>query len=266
MDLFLGIDVGSTTTKLALMDENRLIASTVRPTGVHCDETARTALSALLRENGLEQIPIRRTMATGYGRRRIALADDIISEITANVRGTCWSCKGLDAPVRTILNIGGQDSKVIRVDGFGVTENFSMNDKCAAGTGRFLETVARILDVDLGDLSDLSLAAAIPLKINATCAVFAESEIISLIARQKSPAEIAAGAHYAIARRIARMARRVGVVEPIAFDGGPALNAGLVRAMEDELAAPLHIPAWPQVTTAIGAALLAQDAHLAEVA
>jgi predicted CoA-substrate-specific enzyme activase len=266
MDLYLGIDIGSTTTKIALMDTEGLAGSRVQPTGVHCGDTVESALKDLLRETGFRREDIRKTVATGYGRRLIPFADEVISEITANVRGTSWSCTDLDTPVRTILNIGGQDSKVIAVDSFGVTENFAMNDKCAAGTGRFLETVARILEINMTDLGPLSLEAEIPLKINATCAVFAESEIISLIARKKAPAEIAAGAHFAIARRLSRMARRVGVTEPVAFDGGPALNAGLVKAIEDELAVAIHVPAWPQITTAIGAALLARDAHMAAAA
>ncbi|MCW7754010.1 acyl-CoA dehydratase activase [Desulfobotulus sp. H1] len=266
MDLYLGIDIGSTTTKIVLMDEEGLMGSRVQPTGVHCGDTVERALQDLLHETGRKREDIRKTVATGYGRRLIPFADEVISEITANVRGTSWSCSGLDGPVRTILNIGGQDSKVIAVDSFGVTENFAMNDKCAAGTGRFLETVARILEMNMADLGPLSLEAEIPLKINATCAVFAESEIISLIARKKAPSEIAAGAHYAIARRLVRMARRVGITEPVAFDGGPALNKGLVKAIEDELAVDIHVPAWPQITTAIGAALLARDAHMAAAA
>jgi len=266
VDLYLGIDIGSTTTKIALMNPTGLVGSRVRPTGVHCGQTVDDALEHLLAETGLRRASIRKSVATGYGRRLITFADEVISEITANVRGTGWSCAAPETPVRTIINIGGQDSKVIAVDDFGVTENFAMNDKCAAGTGRFLETVARILEINVTDLGPLSLQAALPLKINATCAVFAESEIISLLARKKAPAEIVAGAHFAIARRLARMARRVGVTEPVAFDGGPALNQGLVAAISDEMAVEILVPRWPQVTTAIGAALLARDAHVAAAA
>lgn len=266
MDLYLGIDVGSSTTKIALMNSGEVVGSRVQATGVHCGETVENALGSLLGETGLMRQDICKTVATGYGRRLIAFADEIISEITANVRGTSWSCGEPENPVRTIINIGGQDSKVIAVDGFGVTENFAMNDKCAAGTGRFLETVARILEINLTELGPLAMKAAVPLKINATCAVFAESEIISLLARKKEAAEIAAGAHFAVARRLVRMARRVGITEPVAFDGGPALNRGLVRAIEDELAVDILVPRQPQITTAIGAALLAMDACLAEAA
>ena len=151
-------------------------------------------------------------------------------------------------------------SKVIAIDDQGVTKNFAMNDKCAAGTGRFLETMARILEMNVTDLGEIALEADVPIRINATCAVFAESEIISLVARKKLKSEIIAGAHYAIAKRLSRMAKRVGIVDQVFFDGGPALNGGLIKAMEDELATDVYVPpSVPQVTTAVGAALIARD-------
>ncbi len=259
MKCFLGIDIGSTTTKLALLGDGEIIARKVTATGVSCEETALACVDEILQKTGIQRNEILRVMATGYGRRLVRFADDIISEITANVKGTVWACPDLQGNVRTIINIGGQDSKVISLDDHGVTRNFSMNDKCAAGTGRFLETVTRILEMDVKDLGPVSLSARVPIKINSTCAVFAESEIISLVARKKEPADIVAGAHFSIARRIARMVRRIGLEEHIVFDGGPALNQGLVKAFEDELAADIHVPEWPQITTAIGAAILARE-------
>ncbi len=259
MKCFLGIDIGSTTTKLALLGDNEILAQKVTATGVSCEETALECMELLLHQTGVQREEILRVMATGYGRRLVKFADDVISEITANVKGTVWSCPDLDGKVRTIINIGGQDSKVISLDDHGVTRNFSMNDKCAAGTGRFLETVTRILEINVKDLGPMSIASKVPIKINSTCAVFAESEIISLVARKKEPEDIVAGAHFSIARRIARMVRRIGLEEQVVFDGGPALNQGLVRAFEDELAVDIHVPKWPQVTTAIGAAILARE-------
>ncbi len=259
MKCFLGIDIGSTTTKLALLSGEDVLAQKVTATGVSCQETAQECVDAILRETGIDREQILRVMATGYGRRLVTFADDVISEITANVRGTVWSCPDIQGSVRTIINIGGQDSKVISLDEHGVTRNFAMNDKCAAGTGRFLETVTRILEMDVKDLGPVSLSSRIPIKINSTCAVFAESEIISLVARKKTPGDIVAGAHFSIARRIARMVRRIGLEEQVVFDGGPALNQGLVKAFEDELAVDIYVPKWPQITTAIGAALLARE-------
>ncbi len=259
MKCFLGIDIGSTTTKVALLGDNQILGKKVTATGVSCEETALSCIDELLAKTGVQREEILRIMATGYGRRLVKFADDVISEITANVKGTVWSCPDLDGNVRTIINIGGQDSKVISLDDHGVTRNFSMNDKCAAGTGRFLETVTRILEINVKDLGPISLESKVPIKINSTCAVFAESEIISLVARKKEPQDIVAGAHFSIARRIARMVRRIGLEEHVVFDGGPALNSGLVKAFEDELAVDIHVPQWPQVTTAIGAAILARE-------
>ncbi len=178
------------------------------------------------------------------------------------MKGAVWYGRKAGVQVRTVVNIGGQDSKVIALDETGVTKNFSMNDKCAAGTGRFLETLARILEMNLEDIGDEALKADVPIRINSTCTVFAESEIISLLARGKEHSEIIAGAHYAIAKRLARMARRVGIVEEVFFDGGPALNKGLVKAIEDEMAVELYVPPEvPQVTTAVGAALIARTEY-----
>lgn len=259
MACFLGVDIGSTTTKLVLIDDEEILGSKVVPTGVNCEDTANDVLATILSNCNREKDDVVRVMATGYGRRLISFADDVISEITANVKGVLHSCRHLDGAVRTIINIGGQDSKVISLDAHGVTRNFAMNDKCAAGTGRFLETVTRILEINVTDMGPLSLTASVPVKMNSTCAVFAESEIISLIARKKDPAEIIAGAHFSIARRMARMARRIGIEDNLVFDGGPALNTGLATALEDELAAEVHIAAKPQITVGLGAAILAKE-------
>ena len=260
MTFFAGIDIGSATTKVAIVTEDDILGHKVTTTGVHIEQTSTGILGELLGELGLSMDDISGVTTTGYGRRLVSFATSTISEITANVKGAVWYGRKAGVQVRTIVNIGGQDSKVIALDEQGVTKNFSMNDKCAAGTGRFLETLSRILELNLADIGDVALAADVPIRINSTCTVFAESEIISLLARGKKHSEIIAGAHYAIAKRLARMARRVGIVEEVFFDGGPALNRGLVKAIEDEMAVDLYVPpAVPQVTTAVGAALIARD-------
>ncbi len=259
---FAGIDIGSATTKVAIVSGDEILGHKVTTTGVHIERTATTLLDSLLSDLGLTRDDIKGVTTTGYGRRLISFATSTISEITANVKGAVWYGRKAGVKVRTVINIGGQDSKVIALDENGVTKNFSMNDKCAAGTGRFLETLARILEMNLEDIGEEALKAEVPIRINSTCTVFAESEIISLLARGKKHAEIIAGAHYAIARRLARMARRVGIVEEVFFDGGPALNKGLVKALEDELAVELYVPpVVPQVTTAVGAALIARTEY-----
>ncbi|PLX34774.1 MAG: hypothetical protein C0605_12530 [Hyphomicrobiales bacterium] len=260
---FGGLDIGSATTKAAIVSEDAVLGHAVVATGVHCDETARNLMNQVIEAHGLQFGDLKGVTTTGYGRRLVSFATGTISEITANVRGAVWYGQQGGRQIRTIINIGGQDSKVISLDEQGVTKNFSMNDKCAAGTGRFLESLARILEVNLTELGDIALEAEVPIRINSTCTVFAESEIISLIARGRKKSEIVAGAHYAIANRLARMARRVGVVDQVFFDGGPALNRGLVEAVENEIAAELYVPPdVPQVTTAVGAALIARDEYL----
>jgi len=169
--------------------------------------------------------------------------------------------------VRTIINIGGQDLKVIVLDSEGHVVNFAMNDKCAAGTGRFLDVTARNLEIDVSELGEChTRMTGIPVTINSTCTVFAESEIISLLADGNGRDEIIAGIHYSIARRVARLAKRHGVEDLVFFDGGPALNKGLVMALEDELMRDIAVPEIPQITTAYGAALLAREAFLSEAA
>jgi len=262
MTFFAGIDVGSATTKVAITDGSEALGSRVVPTGVHCNDSAWRLFDDFRRELGLEADSVKFVTSTGYGRRLVKFADSNISEITANVKGATWYGGRAGLTIRTIVNIGGQDTKVIGLDEQGVAKNFSMNDKCAAGTGRFLEALARILEVEVVDLGDMALEADVPLRINSTCTVFAESEIISLLAREKKPSEIIAGAHFAIAKRLAKMARRVKVVDQVFFDGGPALNKGLIQALEDELATDLFVPEnMPQVTTAIGAAMIAHDEY-----
>ncbi|MEJ2227163.1 MAG: acyl-CoA dehydratase activase [Alphaproteobacteria bacterium] len=262
MKCFAGIDVGSSTIKVAITDESGIRGYKVMPTSVHCNDSAFQLLDGLRQTVGLGEGDIKHVTSTGYGRRLVKFADSNISEITANVKGAVWYGEQAGLKVRTIINIGGQDTKVIGIDEEGVTKNFSMNDKCAAGTGRFLEALARILEVEVVDLGDMALQADVPLRINSTCTVFAETEIISLLAREKKPSEIIAGAHFAIAKRLSKMARRVKVTDQVFFDGGPALNKGLIKALEDELATDLFVPPdVPQVTTAIGAAMIAREEY-----
>jgi predicted CoA-substrate-specific enzyme activase len=263
MNYFAGIDIGSTTIKIALCDEDGGLAAHVTvPTGSHFHQNAKAAFTGLLARESIQQEEVSYVMATGYGRKLYREADDIISEITANCIGATKIGRE-NGEIRTIINIGGQDLKVISLDTDGHVKNFVMNDKCAAGTGRFLEMTARNMEMDVMELGDCHLSATgPPITINSTCTVFAESEIISLLANGHGQPEIIAGIHYSIARRVARLAKRIGVEETVFFDGGPALNRGLVEALENELMQPLYIPELPQVTTAYGAALLARESVL----
>lgn len=265
MNYFAGIDVGSTAIKVAVVDENGQLAGVhVTSSGSLFHKNSVAALQTLLDTLGLQRDDVRYLMATGYGRKLFKEADESISEITANAAGAFETGKAYGG-VRTIINIGGQDSKAIQIDSTGNVVNFAMNDKCAAGTGRFLDVAARNLELDLEELGDYHFrGTCAPLKINSTCTVFAESEIIGLLANGHGKSEIIAGIHYSIAVRTARLAKRVGLEDRVYFDGGPALNKGLVAALQDELQCELVVPEFPQTTTAFGAAILARNEFLAE--
>lgn len=265
MNYFAGIDIGSTAIKVALVDgDAQLVGIHVSSSGSLFHKNAKEALRVLLDRHGVRREQVGYLIATGYGRKLFKEADDSISEITANAIGAHEAGKA-HGGVRTIINIGGQDSKAIQIDDGGGVTNFAMNDKCAAGTGRFLDVAARNLDVDLDELGDHHFnGKGAPLTINSTCTVFAESEIIGLLANGHGKEEIIAGIHYSIARRTVRLAKRVGIEDRVYFDGGPALNRGLVAAIQDELQRELVVPDHPQTTTAFGAAILARQEFLAD--
>jgi (R)-2-hydroxyacyl-CoA dehydratese activating ATPase len=261
MSYFVGIDIGSTAIKIALANQDGdLVATRITATGSNFRQNAVDSFNDLLALQGIARSRVEAIVATGYGRKLFREADDSISEITANALGA--HRVGLEyGGITTIINIGGQDTKAISVDESGHVDNFAMNDKCAAGTGRFLDVAARNLEIDLTELSEYHFQMeGIPAPINSTCAVFAESEIIGLLAAGHGKAEIVAGIHHSIAKRTARLAKRVGLGERVLFDGGPALNRGLVSALEEALMRELIIPAQPQTTTAYGAALLGCEA------
>ncbi len=263
MQYFAGIDIGSTDIKIVLADENEDLQSHLTcPTGSHFYKNTVAAFQKLLAREKIQQDAISYIYSTGYGRKLFKEADDSISEITANAIGA-GKIGAQAGKVKTIINIGGQDLKIIILDDDGHVKNFAMNDKCAAGTGRFLEMTSRNLEVEVDELGDYhQRSTGVPLTINSTCTVFAESEIIGLLANGNGKAEIIAGIHYSIAKRVVRLAKRFGIVEDVVlFDGGPAMNSGLVTAIEDELMRKVLVPEIPQITTAYGAALIARDAY-----
>ena len=258
MKYFVGIDIGSTTIKIAIINEEKeLVARGASPTGSRFNQNAVDALDLLLFRNNIKKEDITYTVSTGYGRKLFKDSDENVNELTANAVGArVFQQDGVK--IRTIINVGGQDTKVILLDENGDIKNFVMNDKCAAGTGRFLDIAARNLEVDIIDMGSLHFEAKnSPLPVNSTCAVFAESEIISLLAAGHHVNEIVSGIHYSIARRISRLAARGRIEDDVLFDGGTALNKGMVEALENELMRKIHIHPHPQFTTAIGSAHIA---------
>lgn len=247
-----GIDAGSRAIKIVLFDTDSraVIASGMRDQGVAQDDLARGLLDELLEEKGIGREKLASVVATGYGRNIIEFADRTVTEITCHARGVCHVAAGS----RTIVEIGGQDSKVVRLDGYGAVQDFNMNDRCAAGTGRFLEVVAVRLGLRLDDLGELAGRSADPAAISSMCVVFAETEIIGLLASGIPAEDIVAGVQNSIATRVAAMVGRK-VEEPVVFTGGVALVPGMSAALERVLKRPLTVAPRPQYTGALGAAL-----------
>jgi predicted CoA-substrate-specific enzyme activase len=258
MKYFAGVDAGSTYVKAVVIGEDGSLAGfDHKPTGIDAAGTSRKIIESIRSGPKLNGAPVHRAIATGYSRRVIDVADDTVTEIKAHSAGAVWSAPpGVE--IRTVIDIGGQDSKIIVIDGNGEAVNFVMNDKCAAGTGRFLESLARVLELDVRDLGEISLESNAPAAINSTCVVFAESEVISLVARKKKPRDIVAGIHQALAKRIAGMARKAHMEQEVLLTGGGGLNVGIVRALEDELRMDIHVSPYAQLNGAIGAALIAR--------
>ena len=252
----MGIDSGSTSTNAVIMNQDRtIIASSVIRTGAKSGDSAERILSDVLQKAKLERKDLARIVSTGYGRVSIAFADENVTEISCHGKGAHY----FNPRVRTILDIGGQDSKAISLDENGEGHDFVMNDKCAAGTGRFLEMIARTLEVDISELGAIALTSTEHIEITSMCSVFAESEVISLIANNKEKADIANGVCHAIAGKAFSLLKRVGLEPEFMMTGGVAKNPGVVRAVEEKLQARLYICEEPEIVGATGAALYALE-------
>ena len=253
-----GIDAGSRSTKVVLFDpeQSRILASTIADQGIEQERLARDLLHDACQSAQLDRAAVGPIVATGYGRNAVRFAHTTITEITCHARGV----HHLFPQARTIIEIGGQDSKFITLEDGGYVRDFSMNDRCAAGSGRFLELVASRLGVDLATLGDLSRQSQKAALISSMCVVFAETEIIGLLAEGVPPPDIAAGVQNAIALRVAALPGRT-ISPPVCFTGGVALQSGMVRALEFALSCPVKVSPLPQYTGALGAAILAARAR-----
>ncbi|MDP6156587.1 MAG: acyl-CoA dehydratase activase [Candidatus Thermoplasmatota archaeon] len=251
-----GVDLGSTYAKVVVMKGTEVVGYAISPTGADHDETAKKTLKRACRIGKVNPERIEYMVSTGYGRRVVSFSDESISEISANATGVEHIARTQN--IRTIIDIGGQDTKVIALDDDLKMTKFAMNDKCAAGTGRFLEILARVLKVDLDDMGELSLSSKKPVDITSTCLVFAKSEVATLIFKGEKKEDIIAGIHKAVARRLLGMAKKVGIRDNVFFDGGPARNIGMIAALEAELGRKMIVPPMPQIVTATGAAIIAR--------
>ncbi len=250
-----GVDLGSLTAKAVIIENGTILSSTIIPAGYKSAETAMKVMDACLQSAGIELADLAYIVSTGYGRINVPFAKKQITEITCHAKGANFIWAG----ARTVIDIGGQDSKAMSIDETGRVKDFVMNEKCAAGTGRFLEVMAHALEVDLDDFGKLSTTSQDPARISSMCTVFAESEVISHIARGLPKQDIIAGIHDAITSRVASMARRVPIADDVVLTGGVSKNVGVVHALEKNLGHTILTSEFSQLAGALGAALLARD-------
>ena len=249
----LGIDIGSSSSKAVLLKNgSEIIAEDAIQAGTGSSGPSRV-LQQIMQQYGLELNEIDYTIATGYGRFSVAFANEQISEITCHAKGIAWLLPGTG----TIIDIGGQDAKAISLDSNGNILKFFMNDKCAAGTGRFLDVMSRVLETELSEMGEWHFRSAHPAKVSSTCTVFAESEVISLLSQGIAKEDIIAGIHASVAAKACALAYRTGVRENVVMCGGVAQNAGVVDAISKELDKQVIVAPHPQLTGALGAALIA---------
>lgn len=251
-----GIDAGSRAIKIVLLDaENKqIVAKGLTDQGVRQDKLATALFKKLLKSNDIDKKQVSSIVATGYGRNAVSIADTTITEITCHAVGV----RRLVPDAMTVIDIGGQDSKLMRLDANGKVRDFSMNDRCAAGTGRFLEIVAQRLGVKIDTLGEMSSKSKRPAAISSMCVVFAETEIIGLLASGTAAEDIVAGVQAAIASRIIAMAGR-NITQPVIFTGGVAMIPGMQAAMQNALGQKVEVSPEPQMTGALGAAVLAAE-------
>ena len=249
----LGIDIGSTASKCVMLaDGKEIVAKSLIAVGAGTSGPQR-AIDEVLKTAGKTREEMSFILATGYGRNSLeGFADHHMSELSCHAKGASF----LFPEVRTVIDIGGQDVKILRVEN-GAMTNFQMNDKCAAGTGRFLDVMARVLEVDVNVLGTLGAKSTKHVGISSTCTVFAESEVISQLAQDTDKCDIINGIHQSVAGRVAGLAHRVGVQDQVVMTGGVAQNAGIVKALEDQLGHKIHTSPLTQYVGALGAALFA---------
>jgi len=251
-----GVDVGSTQTKAVIVDrERRIVGRSLIATGANVVNAAQEAFQAALDDAVVRESEVGFVIGTGYGRYKVTFGNDQVTEISCHARGAFDLFPG----TRTVLDMGGQDTKAIRVGASGDVLDFCMNDKCAAGTGRFLQAASFALDIPLGDLGGIALRSQRPVKISTTCTVFAESEVLSWAAKGKKIEDILMGVHRSIAARSVALLNRVGVEEKATFTGGVARNVAMVAVLNELLGVTLEVGEDSHYMGALGAALFAMD-------
>lgn len=256
MILYLGVDVGSVSTDAVLIDEDcKVLGYSIVKSGFDHKNAISKAMDVICNNAEIDKSQIKRIVGTGYGRRNVPGICKVVTEISCHAMGI----HKIYPQVRTLIDVGGQDSKVISITKEGFVENFIMNDRCAAGTGRFLEVMAHAMDIDVQELGALSLKAKKTQSISSICTVFAESEVISKIAEGCPKEEIIAGIHQAIGERLMGMVSSLGIIKPVALSGGVAKNTGILKIFKKFLSSEVFIPKEPQIIGALGAAIYAKN-------
>jgi (R)-2-hydroxyacyl-CoA dehydratese activating ATPase len=251
-----GVDVGSTQTKAVVLNEDgEIVGRALIDTGANVILAAENAYVAALKDGGIDEEEVEYIIGTGYGRYRVTFGNSQVTEISCHGRGAVHMFPG----TRTVLDMGGQDTKAIQVSSDGEIVDFCMNDKCAAGTGRFLGAAATALDIPLGELGDTALRSERPVRISTTCTVFAESEVLSWLGKGKKIEDILMGVHQSIASRSIGLLRRVGIEQEITFTGGVTRNVGMIHALQEKLNLKLNVSEDSHYMGALGAALFALD-------
>jgi len=250
-----GIDMGAKFIKVLLLKDGEILARTQEQAGFEPQEAAQRAFARAVSEAGLTEKEIDLVCATGAGRKVAPYAKDSITEVSAAARGVVH----LHPSVRTIIDVGAEEGRAVKCNAQGKVEDFAINEKCAAGAGSFTETVARALEVPLEEFGQLSLKSTKSIPMNAQCAVFAESEVVSLMHAKTPTADIARAVHDAIASRIVSMVRRVGINKDVALIGGVSYNPGFVDSLSRGLETPVIVPENPEYAGALGAAIIARE-------
>jgi len=248
-----GVDVGAKTIKIIILRNGRIIGQTIIPAGYDVRESMKAAWADVLPKAGVQLNQIDRIISTGAGRKEVAEANDQITEVSAVARGAI----ALDLRIRTVVDVGAEEARAIQINADGQVLDFAINEKCAAGTGAFTEAMARALEVTIDQLGPLSLRSTKAVAMNAQCAVFAESELVTLVHSKTSKPDMARAVHDAIADRIVSLVRRVGMEKEVLLVGGVARNVGFVESLKRELDTEIFIPETPETVSAYGAALLA---------
>lgn len=249
-----GVDVGAETIKVVILEDSKIASYAILKAGFEAQETCDKALELALGKTNLSRSDISQFVATGIGGKEVSYAGNSVTEIVADARGAAW----LFPQVRTVIDVGAEGARGVHCDSAGKVINYAMHEKCAAGAGAFIETMARALEVTIEDMGALSQKSTRDISLNITCAVFAESEVVSLIHAKTPKPDIARAIHESIARRVTSIVRRIGIEEEVVFLGGVAKNIGVVERLKHNLGTEVIIPEESQIVTALGAALIAQ--------